>query len=54
MDFTDPTEGKTILVVVNAYSKRVEAKVVHSAKTQVTTEQLRGMFTIDPIHAAKA
>ena len=33
-----------ILVVVDAYSKWIEAKVVHSATTQVTIEQLRGLF----------
>ena len=33
-----------ILVVVDAYLKWIEAKVLHSATTQVTIEQLRGLF----------
>ena len=33
-----------ILMVVDAYSKWIETKVVHSATTQVTIEQLRGLF----------
>ena len=44
VDYAGPTEGKMILVVVDAYSKWIEAKVVHSATTQVTIEQLRGLF----------
>ena len=35
-----------ILVVVDAYSNWNEAKVVHSATTQVTIEQLRGLFAV--------
>ena len=42
--YAGSTEGKMILVVVDAYSKWIEAKVVHSATTQVTIEQLRGLF----------
>ena len=44
VDYAGPTEGKMILVVFDAYSKWIEAKVVHSATTQVTTKQLRGLF----------
>ena len=46
VDYAGPTEGKMILVVVDAYSKWIEAKVVTSATTQVTIEQLRGLFAI--------
>ena len=44
MDYGGPTEGKIILAVVDAYSKWIEAKVIHSATTQVTIEQRRGLF----------
>ena len=46
VDYAGPTEGKMILAVVDAYSKWIEAKVVTSAITQVTIEQLRGLFAI--------
>ena len=45
-DYAGPTEGKMILAVVDAYSKWIEVKVVTSATTQVTIEQLRGLFAI--------
>ena len=35
-----------ILVVVDAYSKWIEAKVVYLATTRVTIEQLRGLFAV--------
>ena len=41
-----PTEGKKSLVVVDAYSKWIEVKVVHSTTTQVTIEQLYGLFAV--------
>ena len=46
VDYAGPIEGKMILVEVDAYSKWIEAKVVTSATTQVTIEQLRGLFAI--------
>ena len=46
VDYAGPTEGKMILVVVDAYSKWIEAKVAHSATTQVTIEQLPGLFAV--------
>ena len=42
-----PTEGKKSLVVVDAYSKWIEVKVVHSTTTQVTIEQLYGSQYMD-------
>ena len=33
-----------ILLAVDAYSKLIEANVVHSSTTRVTIEQLRGLF----------
>ena len=44
LDYASPIENKMILVAVDAYSKWIEAKVVHSSTTQVTIEQLRGLF----------
>ena len=46
LDYAGPTEGKMILVVVDAYSKCIKAKVAHSATTQGTIEQLRGLFAV--------
>ena len=34
-----------ILVAIDAYSKCIEAKIVHSSTTQVTIEQLRELFS---------
>ena len=44
LDYAGPIENNMILVAVDAYSKWIEAKVVHSSTTQVTIEQLRGLF----------
>ena len=49
LDYAGPTEGKMILVVVNAYSKWIDTAVVKSANTHTTIEELRKLFSIQGI-----
>ena len=44
LDYAGPIENKMVLLEIDAYSKWIEAKVVHSSTTQVIIEQLRGLF----------
>lgn len=44
LDYAGPTEGKIILVVVDAYSKWITTSVVKSATTHTTIEKLRKLF----------
>ena len=43
-DYAGPYLGKMFLIVVDAYSKWIEVRLVGSATTQATVEQLRSIF----------
>ena len=49
LDYAGPTEGKMILVVLDAYSKWIDTAVVKSANTHTTIEELRKLFSIQGI-----
>ena len=44
LDYAGPTEGKIILVMVDAYSKWIATSVAKSATTHTTIEELRKLF----------
>ena len=44
IDHLGPFQGKTILVVVDAYSKWIESVIVPSTSSQATIKALRNMF----------
>jgi len=46
VDYAGPFLGQWLLIVVNAYSKWLEVKIVNSATTANTTGRLHSLFAI--------
>ena len=44
MDYAGPVEGKMILIIIDAHSKRVEAFPLAIATAHTTVEQLQQVF----------
>lgn len=44
IDYAGPFEGKMILVVIDAYSKWIEAELVSGSTSQITIDRLRHIF----------
>ena len=49
IDYAGPVDGKMLLVVVDAHSKRLDVSIVTSATSSITIKKLRGMFAIHGI-----
>ena len=46
LDYAGPISGKVFLVLINAYSKWLDVKVVNSATSSATIEHLRSIFSV--------
>ena len=49
-DFAGPFQGKMFLIVIDAFSKWLEVKLLTAATSTVTIEHLRGIFATHGLH----
>jgi hypothetical protein len=49
IDYAGPVEGKMILVIIDAYSKWIEAEIVSGSTSQITIERLRHVIAAQGI-----